>query len=116
MSSADQAQCAEQELTKAEADLNEAFADALQQYSQTGSKTNDALPKSEAREQGQYEARMRNALIASQEIWLRYRTAACKCVAEMYDGGTITASAVPACQAALSRERAKFLRDYFSEK
>jgi uncharacterized protein YecT (DUF1311 family) len=74
-----------------------------------------ALPNGEERQQAQYEARMRRALIASQKAWLEYREAACNSVAVMYDGGTITGPAIPSCQADITRERAKFLRDYFAE-
>jgi uncharacterized protein YecT (DUF1311 family) len=116
ISSAEQAECAHQELTAAEADLKEALSGALQQYSESSGKENTPLPKSEEREQRDYDAKMRGSILASQKAWIQYRTAACQSVAMMYDGGTISASAVPSCQAALTRERAKFLRDYFGEK
>jgi uncharacterized protein YecT (DUF1311 family) len=100
----EQTYCAGQELTVAETDLEQAFADALQQYSGTTDKWDTTLPKSELREQRQYEAKMRKALIASQKACVQYRAAACMSVAAMYDGGTITPSAVASCQAALTSE------------
>lgn len=115
-SSAEQTECAGQALTAAEADLKQAFADALRQYSEATGKGDATLPKSEEREQGHYEAKMRRSLIASQRAWVQYRAAACMSVAEMYDGGTITTQAVRSCQTALARDRSKFLRDYFAEK
>jgi len=114
--SAEQVQCADQELAAAEADLKEALSAALQQYSETPPEEDTPLPKSEEREQRRYDARMRRSLLASQKAWVRYQTAACSSVAVMFEGGTITASEVPLCQAALARERANFLRDYFAEK
>ena len=99
-----------------ETELKEALSSALQQYSESTSKENAPLPKSEEIEQHNYYARMRRTILESQKAWVQYRTAACNSVETMYDGGTITSSAVPSCQAALTRERAKFLRDYFAEK
>jgi len=115
-SSAEQAQCADQELAATEADLKEALSGALQQYSESAAKDDTPLPKNEDQEQRQYDTRMRRAILASHKAWVQYRAAACNSIAKMYDGGTIAASAVPSCQAALTRERAKFLRDYFVEK
>lgn len=115
-SSNEQAKCSDQELTSAEADLKEALSEALQRYSASTDKEKAPLPKSEELDQRNWKARMRRFILASQRAWLQYRTEACNSVAVMYDGGTITASAVPSCQAALTRERARFLRDYFAEK
>ena len=115
-SNADETQCARQELTAAEDDLKLAFAEALRQYSGTIDKKDTTLPKSAATEQGQYEAKMRRALAASQEAFVQYRTAACLSVAQMYEGGSIAELEVASCKAALTRDRSKFLRDYFAEK
>lgn len=113
---AEQTECAGQELTAAEADLKQVLADILRQYSEATEKGDTALPKSEEREQSHYDSKMRRTLMVSQRAWVQYRAAACMSVAEMYDGGTITTQAALSCQAALTRDRSKFLRDNFGEK
>ncbi len=115
-SSAEETECARQELALAEADLKQAFADALHPYSARTEKEVPTLPRSDVREEGKYKAKTRRALIASQEAFIRYRAAACDSVAKMYEGGSITEFAVNSCQAALTRDRSKFLRDYFEAK
>jgi uncharacterized protein YecT (DUF1311 family) len=115
-STADQYQCANRELAASEADLKDAYAAALRQYSHSSAEEGTAWPKGDAHDQSQYEGRMRRALIGSQRAWLQYRVTACNSVREMYDGGTITGPAVALCQAELTKQRTKFLRDYFGEK
>ncbi len=100
----------------AEADLNDALSGALQQYSEVRDKENTPLPKSEEREQRYYDNLMRRSILASKRARVQYRAAACHSVAVMYDGGSISGSALPSCQAAMTRDRAKVLRDYFGEK
>jgi uncharacterized protein YecT (DUF1311 family) len=116
-SSAEQDQCADQELATAETDLKDAFADALQQYTPTadGQKENATLPKYDKDHETRYEKRMRRDLKVSQRIWFQYRTAACAAVSSMYDGGTISPAAASLCKAEVTRQRIKFLRDYFAE-
>jgi len=82
---ADQYQCASNELSAAERDLENAFADAIQQYTPNADETKEnALPQPERDQQAQYERRMRQSLELSQKIWVQYRSAACAAVSEMY--------------------------------
>jgi uncharacterized protein YecT (DUF1311 family) len=115
-SSAEETECARQELAVAKADLKQVLANALQLYPRTTGKDEAPLPKSDVREQRMHEADTRRALITSQRVFVQYRAAACECVAKMYEGGSITEMAVASCQAALTRDRSKFLRDYFGAK
>jgi uncharacterized protein YecT (DUF1311 family) len=115
VSTAEEQQCADQELATAEAGLKEALETALRRYSHSKVREDIRLPKSDEHQQAQYEARMRHTLIASQKAWLQYRESACNSVAEMYEGGTATGPAVASCRTEMTRERAKFLRDYFGE-
>jgi uncharacterized protein YecT (DUF1311 family) len=100
----------------AETDLKDAFADALQHYTPTADvrKEDAALPKYDKDHEAQYEKRMRRDLEISQKIWLQYRTAACAAVSSMYDGGTISPAAASLCKVEITRQRIKFLRDYFA--
>lgn len=116
-SSAEQDECADRELAKAEADLKNAFADALQHYTPSADeqKENAALPKFDRVHEAQYERRMRRDLEVSQKIWLQYRTAACAAVFDTYDSGTIGPSIASLCKEEITRQRIKFLHDYFAE-
>jgi uncharacterized protein YecT (DUF1311 family) len=101
----------------ADADLKDAFANALQHYNPTAAeqKENAALPKYDRDHEAQYEKRMRRDLEVSQKIWLQYRTAACAAVFDSYDGGTISPAATSFCKEEITRQRIKFMRDYFAE-
>jgi uncharacterized protein YecT (DUF1311 family) len=116
-STAEQAACADRELSAAEQELKEAFGNALDQYipSADQKRQTAALPRYDRDRQVQWEQRMRRDLNLSQKAWLSYRQSACGTVADMYDGGTITAIAVPLCKAEMTRARAKFLHDYFGD-
>jgi uncharacterized protein YecT (DUF1311 family) len=116
-SSAEQDICADQELAMAEKDLKDAFANALQHYTPTadGQKENLTLSKFDRDHEAQYEKRMRRDLEISQKVWLQYRTAACAAVFNMYDGGTISPAAASHCKTDITRQRIRFLRDYFVE-
>ena len=119
LSTAEQAECVNQELQVAESEMNAAFETALENFTPNSkvqkSWTGPALPKSEQDDQVKWEARMRQKLRASQEAWLRYRETACATVREMYDGGTIVEVDVPGCKTDLTESRTKFLREYFIE-
>jgi uncharacterized protein YecT (DUF1311 family) len=116
-SSAEQDKCADRELAMAEADLKDAFSDALQHYTPTSDKQkeNAALPRYDRDHEAQYERRMRRDLEVSQKIWFQYRTAACASVSDMYDGGTISPAAASLCKVEITQQRIKFLHDYFAE-
>ncbi|MDR3751264.1 MAG: lysozyme inhibitor LprI family protein [Terracidiphilus sp.] len=116
-SSAEQDECADQELAMAETDLKDAFADAIQHYTPMADeqKENAALPKYDRDHEAQLEKKMRRDLEVSQKIWLQYRTAACAAVSDMYDGGTISPAATSLCKAEITKQRIKFLRDYFAD-
>ena len=116
-SSAEQDECGERLLAIAEADLKDAFADALQHYNPAADekKENAALPKYDTDREAQYEKRVRRNLEVSQKIWLQYRATACSAVFESYEGGTIGPLARSLCKEETTRQRIKFLRDYFPE-
>ena len=114
-STAEQYQCAHNELATAEQDLKTALADALQRYTPKADETKEnALPQSESAEQAQYERKMRQSLESSQKIWLQYQSAACAAVSDFYEGGTIGPTEAALCKAEIARQRAKFLRDNFA--
>jgi uncharacterized protein YecT (DUF1311 family) len=115
-SSAEQDECAARELAMAEADLNDAFSDALQHYTPTADeqRENAALPRYDKEHEAQYKRRMRRDLEISQKIWSQYRTAACASVSDMYDGGTISPAATSLCKVEITQQRIKFLHDYFA--
>ena len=116
-SSAEQDACADRVLAMADADLKQAFADALQHFSSTVDEKSDnvALPKYDRDHEARYKRIMRRDLTVSQKIWLQYRTAACTAVSDMYDGGTISPAATSLCREEITRQRIKYLRDYFTE-
>ncbi len=113
-STAEQYQCANQELSTAEQDLQSAFADALQRYSPKADEANEnTLPPPEKDQQAEYHKRMRQSLELSQKIWLQYQSAACAAVSDFYEGGTMGPTAAALCKAEIAKQRAKFLRDNF---
>jgi len=104
-------ECANQELTAAERQMKRTFQDALAQY--TPKAEHSRAHNSATNQQAQWERRMRDNLIASQEAWLKYRKSACGAVSDMYGLGTSAEINVPECKADLTRARIKFLRTYF---
>jgi uncharacterized protein YecT (DUF1311 family) len=114
-STAEQYQCANQELATAEQDLENAFSNALQRLTPKADdmKEND-LPPPEKTQQAEYERRMRQRLELSQKIWLQYQSAACAAVSDFYEGGAMGPTAAALCKADLAKQRAKFLRDNFA--
>jgi uncharacterized protein YecT (DUF1311 family) len=110
-STAEQYQCANNELATAEQDLQSAFADALQRY--TPKADENAPPPPEKAQQTEYERKMRQRLELSQKMWLQYQTAACAAVSDFYEGGTMGPTAAALCKAEIAKQRAKFLRDNF---
>ena len=114
-STAEQYQCANNELATAEQDLKAALADALQRYTPKADETKEnALPPPESAQQAQYERKMRQSLESSQRIWLQYQSAACAAVSDFYEGGTMGPTETALCKAEIARQRAKFLRDNFA--
>lgn len=113
-STAEQYQCANNELAAAEQDLEKAFADALQRYTPKPEDVKEsALPPPEREQQAGYEKRMQQRLESSQKAWLQYQTAACAAVSDFYEGGTMAPTAAALCKAEIAKQRAKFLRDNF---
>jgi uncharacterized protein YecT (DUF1311 family) len=111
---AEQYQCANQELATAEQDLETALSDALQRYTPKADDTKEnAPPPPERAQQAEYERRMRQRLELSQKAWLQYQTAACAAVSDFYEGGTMGPTAAALCKAEIAKQRAKFLRDNF---
>jgi len=105
-STAEMAQCAEKELEAAEADMKQALSQAVAQYTPVVSERGDA-------QQVGWEQKVRSDLNASQAAWADYVRVSCGAVAETYDKGTLAQINVPECKAELTRQRTKFLRDYF---
>jgi uncharacterized protein YecT (DUF1311 family) len=113
-STAEQYQCANNELAAAEQDLQSAFADALQRYTSKADDTKeDAPPPPQRDQQADYERRMRQRLETSQKMWLQYQSAACAAVSDFYEGGTMGPTAAALCKAEIAKQRAKFLRENF---
>ncbi len=113
-STAEQYQCANNELAAAEQDLQSAFADALQRYTPKADDTKeDAPPPPQRDQQADYERRMRQRLETSQKMWLQYQSAACAAVSDFYEGGTMGPTAAALCKAEIAKQRAKFLRENF---
>jgi uncharacterized protein YecT (DUF1311 family) len=111
---AEQYQCANQELATAEQDLETALSDALQRYTPKADDTKEnAPPPPERAQQAEYERRMRQRLELSQKAWLQYQSAACAAVSDFYEGGTMGPTAAALCKAEIAKQRAKFLRDNF---
>jgi uncharacterized protein YecT (DUF1311 family) len=115
-STAEQYQCANNELSTAERNLEAAFADAIQHYTPNADETKENdLPQPEREQHAQYERKMRQSLELSQKIWLQYRSAACSAVSDLYEGGTMGPTALALCKAEIAKQRAKFLHDNFGE-
>jgi uncharacterized protein YecT (DUF1311 family) len=113
---AEQSQCADNELSTAERDLQSAFTEAIQHYSPAADETSEnKLPRSQRDSHSQYEKTMRDSLELSQKTWLQYRTAACAAVLNIYEGGTMGPVAASLCKAELAKQRARFLRDNFGK-
>lgn len=113
-STAEQYQCANQELATAEQDLASALANALQRYTPEADDIKEnTLPPPEKDQQSDYERRMRQRLELSQKTWLQYQSAACAAVLDFYEGGTMGPTAAALCKAEMAKQRAKFLRDHF---
>jgi uncharacterized protein YecT (DUF1311 family) len=114
-SSAEQYQCANNELATAEQDLQSAFADAIQRYTPKADDTKENAPPPPQRDQqADYERRMRQRLETSQKMWLQYQSAACAAVSDFYEGGTMGPTAAALCKAEIAKQRAKFLRENFA--
>ena len=113
-SPAEQYQCANNELSTAERNLEAAFADAIQHYTPNADETKENdLPQPEREQHAQYERKMRQSLELSQKIWLQYRSAACAAVSDVYEGGTMGPTAVALCKAEIAKQRTKFLHENF---
>ena len=111
---AEQYQCANNELAAAEQDLQNALADALNRYTPRADDVKDnTLPPAERDQQTVYEKKMRQSLELSQKMWLQYQSAACSAVSDFYEGGTMGPTAAALCKAEIAKQRAKFLRDNF---
>ncbi len=92
-----------------------AFDGALAQFVDAPwkSKETDQFPKSEREDQIAWNQKMRRSLQASQRAWLAYRVSACGAVSDSAAGGTIADEEVTFCKVGLTKERTKFLNDYF---
>ena len=111
---AEQYQCANNELAAAEQDLENALADALKRYTpKPDDMKENALSPPERDQQAEYERRMRQRLELSQKMWLQYQSAACAAVSDFYEGGTMGPTAAALCKVEIAKQRAKFLRDNF---
>ena len=115
-SAAEKRICADHELDKAEAAMKVAFDRALAQFSYSLKKhtEKDPLPESEQAEQKIAEQKMRRALRASQKAWVAYRESACGAVNDSFEGGSISDEIATFCKADLTKDRTKFLNDYFN--
>src|SRR5579862_8626804 len=99
-STAEQYQCANNELSTAERDLEAAFADAIRHYTPNADETKeDDLPQPQKANHAAYESKMRQSLELSQKLWLQYRSAACAPVSDLYEGGTMGPTALALCKA-----------------
>jgi uncharacterized protein YecT (DUF1311 family) len=109
------ADCANRELAATEVEMKQTFQEALSQYTPKAehSRERHGAHNSATNQQAQWERRMRDDLIASQEAWLKYRKSACGAVSDMFGLGTSAEINVPECKADLTRARSKFLRTYF---
>ena len=105
-STAERAQCAEEELKGAEADMKHALSQAVALYTPGTSERGDA-------QQTAWERKIRADLNVSQSAWADYVRETCGAVADTYDKGTLTEVTVSECKAELTRQRTKILRDYF---
>jgi uncharacterized protein YecT (DUF1311 family) len=105
------------QLTAVEDEMKHTFDRALGKYTSTpeDQKAIPVLPKSEQKEQLEWEERMRHRLIISQKAWLAYRENSCEAVQEMYEGGTFASVAVPLCKIDITKARIEFLRSYFGD-
>jgi uncharacterized protein YecT (DUF1311 family) len=114
-SSAEQYQCANNELATAQQDLESAYTDAIQHYTPKADDdaNENAPPPPERNQQAAYERKMREGLTLSQKIWTQYQSSACAAVNDFYEGGTMGPTAAALCKAEIARQRAKFLRDNF---
>ncbi len=113
-STAEQYQCANNELAAAEQDLQNALADALKRYTPKADDLKEnTLPPPEKAQQAEYERKMRQRLELSQKMWLQYQSAACAAVSDFYEGGTMGPTAAALCKAEIAKQRAKFLRANF---
>jgi uncharacterized protein YecT (DUF1311 family) len=115
-SAAEKRICAYNELDKAEATMKVALDRALAQFAESGEKykASDPLPKSEQADQIVSERRIRRSLLASQKAWLAYRESACGSVNDLFYLGSIADEETTFCKADLTKERTKFLNDYFN--
>jgi len=110
---AEQYQCANNELSTAERNLDSAFADALQRY--TPNADDNDLPQPQRDQHAQYEKKMRQDLDLSQKIWLQYQSAACAAVSDMYESGTMGPTSAALCKAQLAKQRTEFLQNNFGQ-
>jgi uncharacterized protein YecT (DUF1311 family) len=112
----ERADCLDQQLANAEADMNRAFQQAISKYLPSAERDSESPKMSKVDLELLHEADKRTArsLRQSQARWLAYRESACTAVANMYDGGTITVEAVPACKTELTQQRTAWLRSYFA--
>ena len=116
-STAEQSQCVNHQLESAEHDLKLALDAAFRNYTgnQVKEREKHPLPKNEPEKQIRWENVVSAELRASQRTWLKYRESACGTVELTYDGGTFASVAVPLCKTDLTRERTKFLQEYFAD-
>jgi uncharacterized protein YecT (DUF1311 family) len=108
-STAEMAQCAEDELQAAEAQMRQALSQAVAQYTPLASERHDA-------QQVAWEQKIRGELNASQAAWADYVRISCGAVADTYDNGTLTEVNVPECKTELMQQRTKFLQIYFGSR
>ena len=110
-------QCLERKLQISEAEMNRAFEHALSAYL-PGNETEKelpTLPKKDAEILRQGDRRTVRALRESQAKWVAFRESSCAAVEHMYQGATITAEAVPACELELTQQRTAWLNSYFND-
>jgi len=114
-STAEQSECLDQKLRRAETEMNRAFQHALSEYLRSTERDNEApkLSKLDLQLIHETEKRTLRSLRQSQARWLAYRESACSAVENSYGGGTAAAVAVPACKLDFTQQRTVWLRSYF---
>lgn len=115
-STAEQSECLSRKLQQAQTEMNLTFQHALSNYLPSAERDNETpkLPKLDLEMMHRADRRTVHSLRLSQARWLAYRDTSCGAVvADKYEGGTITAVAVPACKLELTQQRTVWLKSYF---
>lgn len=112
-STAEKAECLEQELRLAEAEMKATLRQAISVHQDSRNVKGDS--PTAAKFINSEERLTVDALRKSQAKWLEYRESACSAVEHKYEGGTITSEAVPACKLELTEQRMKWLKGFIGD-